>query len=124
MLKYFRKIPVYIKIYPDKVEISNIHTGETISKTALIKFSSNRMLVADFNIAEDLIRTGLKELRLSKYSLKILIQQMKSFEGGIFESERRILRDLGDMAGGFSVTIVEHTRVLSNDEALYFLQVD
>ena len=116
MFNPFQRIPVYIKIYPDKIEIVNIKTGQALSKVASTSFSSSRMLIAEFNVAENLIRDILNELGLSKRSLKLLIQQMKEFEGGICESEKRILADLGEQAGAVSIQIVNRTQVLSNEE--------
>lgn len=124
MINFFRRIPVYIKIYPDRVEITNIRSGETISKISNSKFSSDRMLVAEFSAAGILIRSILKELRLSTRSLKILIQQMKEFEGGMCESEKRLLRDLAEQAGGVVIFIVTRTTILSNEEMDEFLKIN
>lgn len=118
----FRSIPIYFKIYADKIEITNLGTGESLSKRALKKFSSSRMLIADYDSAEELSRSILKELGLSKRSLKILIQQMKIFEGGLCGSEKRILHDLGKQIGGDSVTIITNDKVLSSEEAIEILK--
>ena len=123
MLNIFRKVPVYVKIYHDKIEITNINTQQTISKTASTKFSSNRLLVAEFNVAEMLIREILKELGLSGRTLKILIQQMKEFEDSLSEVEKRVLRDLAEQAGGAVVYIINRTRVMSPEEIQGFLNL-
>jgi hypothetical protein len=112
-----------VKIYPDKIEITNINTQQTISKTSNTKFSSNRLLVAEFNIAHALIREIIKELGLSRRTLKVLIQQMKEFEGGLYETEKRALRDLGEQAGGRSVYIVNRTQIMSMEEIQGFLKL-
>jgi hypothetical protein len=123
MLNIFRAIPVYIKIYPDKIEITNINTRQTISKTSATKFSSPRLLVADFNAADTLIREILKELGLSRRTLKVWIQQMKAFEDGLLETEKRALRDLGELAGARSVYIINRTQILSNEEIQEMLKL-
>jgi hypothetical protein len=123
MLNIFRKVPVYVKIYHDKIEITNINTQQTISKTSNTKFSSNRLLVAEFNVAEMLIREILKELGLSRRTLKILIQQMKEFEDGLSEAEKRVLRDLAEQAGGAIVYIINRTRIMSSEEIQGFLNL-
>jgi len=116
MLNIFRKVPVYVKIYHDKIAITNINTQQTISKTSTIKFSSNRLLVAEFNVAEMLIREILKELGLSGRTLKILIQQMKEFEDGLSEAEKRVLRDLAEQAGGATVYIINRANIMTTEE--------
>ena len=123
MLNIFRTIPVYVKIYPDTIEITNINTQQTISRTSNIKFSSTHLLVTEFNIAETLIREMIKELGLSRRSLKVLIQQMKEFEGGLSETEKRALRDLGEQAGGRTVYIANRTKVMNNEEIQGFLKM-
>jgi len=123
MLNIFRAIPVYIKIYPDKIEITNIYTQQTVSKTANPAFSSSRLLVAEYSIAEALIREIIKELGLSRRTLKVLIQQMKEFEGGLYETEKRALRDLAEQAGGRSVYIINRTQIMSEEEIQGFLKL-
>jgi|SRR5687767_1422819 len=123
MLNIFRKVPVYVKIYHDKIAITNINTQQTISKTSTIKFSSNRLLVAEFNVAEMLIREILKELGLSGRTLKILIQQMKEFEDGLSEAEKRVLRDLAEQAGGATVYIINRANIMTTEEIQGFLNL-
>lgn len=123
MLNIFRKVPVYVKIYHDKIAITNINTQQTISKTSTIKFSSNRLLVAEFNVAEMLIREILKELGLSGRTLKILIQQMKEFEDGLSEAEKRVLRDLAEQAGGATVYIINRANIMTSEEIQGFLNL-
>jgi len=123
MLSIFRPIPVYVKIYPDKIEVINITTRETISKTSLTKFSSDRLLIAEYNIAEALLCEILKELKLSKRSLKVLIQQMKELEGGLSETEKRTLRDFAEQAGARSVYIINRTSSMTAEEIQDFLKL-
>ena len=123
MFNLFRAIPIYVKIYPDSIEITNLLTKQTISKASYSKFSSTRLLVAEFSIANALIREILNELVLSKRTLKVLIQQMKEFEGGLSETEKRTLRDLAEQAGGKSIYIVNRTKILSDEEIRGFLKL-
>jgi MreB/Mbl protein len=126
MLDFLKPASVYIKIFYNKVEITNLKTGETISRQALEPFSNKRLVVADFNVAELLIRSIVKELQLTKSfigrSLRIIIQQMENLEDGLSETEKRVLRDLSEQAGGAFVIIVEHTRPLSSNEAISELE--
>ncbi len=122
MINLLKKIPVYIKIYNNKIEITNLVTGDTVSGLPVKKFSTDRIVISDFNIIQELIRSLLKELFLIKsflpLQLKILMQQMEKVDGGLSELEKRGLRDLAEQAGGVYVALVDHTRKLSADEAL------
>ena len=100
--------------------------GETISRESAERFSTQRFIIADFNIADALIRNIINDLLPKKgifpRQTKILIQQVESVEGGLSEIEKRALRDLGEMAGGTTVILIEHFRTLSNAEASLALE--
>jgi hypothetical protein len=122
MLNIFKIIPVYAKIYNDKIEVTNLVTGDTIALNAFEKFSSSRIVLSNFNNAEMLLRNILQELGLSKKflspRLKVLMQIMENIEGGLSDMERRGLRDLAEQAGAADVYILEHNKKLSIQEAL------
>ena len=126
MFKFFLAAPVYIKIFNNKIEIKDLRTGKSISRESSSHFSNTRLLIADFNVAELFIRSLLEEVlspqRFFQRSLKVVIQPMEDFEGGLSESEKRILRDIGEQIGGVHVVLVENTRPLSEAEALSKLQ--
>lgn len=118
----FRPVRVYIKLMKDKVEITNLETSETVSVQAVRSFSSIRNIISNFSNAKNTIQAALNELGI-KHSLlgpnlKVLIQQLEGTEGGLSDIERRALRDIGEMAGGRKVFIVEHSTLLSKNEAL------
>lgn len=121
-MNLFKPIPVYIKVYRDKIEITNLATGETSSRRAIESFSNERLVVSNFNIASELIMIILKDLKIKNSflpaSLKVLIQQMEGFEGGLSDIEKRALRDLAEQAGGRSVFIATNTEALDREQAL------
>ncbi len=123
MFDFFKQIPVYIKISTNKIEITNLKTGETVSKTAMDAFSTSRIVVSSFINADSLIRSLLQELGLARQQLKVVIQQVESVEGGLADIEKRALRDLGEQAGGAHVILIEHTKILNSGEALSYLEM-
>lgn len=88
-------------------------------------FSTARIIVANFNVIDSLIREVVKELIKSKFvfqvQLKVLIQQIEEVDGGLTEIEKRALRNLAEQAGGTYVSLVDHSRKLSEEEALLVL---
>ena len=122
MFSLFKHIPVYIKISRNKIEVTNLHTGETLYRTASPAFSTDRLVMAHFNYAESLIRSTLKEMNFSKSLfppvLKMLIQQVEPVEEGLTEIEKRAYRDLAEQAGAVKAYLVEHFRPLSDHDAL------
>ena len=77
MFNFLNPVPVYIKLYTDKVEVTRLDTETTISRISDEKFSNERLVVANFYNADQIIRLVLKELLSSNSfiqpSLKVLI---------------------------------------------------
>lgn len=121
----FKTIKTYIKISRNKVEVINLETGESASRTATEPFSAERNLVANFHNASETVNAVLKDLGILKpvwRSKVILIQQIENIEGGLNDIEKRALRDLGEMANAKAVYLVEHDRPLTINEALLALE--
>jgi hypothetical protein len=123
---FFKRIPVYIKVYSNQIEVINLKSGETASRKALEPFSNQRLVLSDFNNASKLLRIVIDDLQLKTKifgsSFKALIQQMEKLEGGLSNIEKRALRDLAELSGASYVKIIEHTQNLSNQEALMELE--
>lgn len=118
----FKKKLLYIKVYKNKIEVTNLENGHTVSKNSLEKFSTDRIIVAKFNIAESLIREIIVELNLKKGifspQLNILIQQMERFEDGLSDIEARGYRDICEQAGATEIHLVDHNQKLSIRQAI------
>ena len=121
-MNLFKKTHFYVKIYFNKIEITNLDTAETITKSAIEKFSTKRIVIANFNIAELLLREGFNELKTKKGFLplghEVLMQQMEEFEDGISEIEKRALRDMAEQAGAMKVFLILETKKISVEEAM------
>ena len=117
---------IYIKLTKNKVEATNLETGETISRTAITSFSSTRNIVGNFNNAYTTVLTALEELGVRRNlfgtNFKVIIQQLEGTEGGLSDIEKRALRDIGEMVGGKKILIVEHSRPMTINEALLELE--
>jgi hypothetical protein len=110
----------------DKVEVTNLNTGETATESARESFSSTRNIVGKFNMAENTIKSAFQKLNIKRGlfppSMKVLIQQMEGIEGGFSDIEKRALRDLAEQVGANTVYLAEHTNRLSQDDALTILK--
>ena len=123
-------LPVYIKIKRNSVEVTNLETGESVKRTALQSFSTERILIGNFGNAEDTVRAGLDDLLPPKkllgiywrHSYKILIQQLQAMEGGLSELEIRAIPDLAEQSGGRKVYVLENDIPLTTDAAASYLK--
>jgi hypothetical protein len=122
MLTLFKPLPVYIKLFSNKIEVTDLNTGNSLIKVAVDQFSNERLVIANFQNADTLLRSALKELlKLRSFlqpSLKVVIQQMEKLEEGLSQVEIRALRDIAEMAGASHVKVIEHAKSLSQYEAL------
>ena len=121
MFNLFKKTPVYVKFYPDKIEMVNLKTGEQAVRIAVEPISTPHLLIAHFAKAEALCRELKKELKLSN-NLKVLMQQMVVQDGVLTETEKRALRDLAELMGATTVFIATNDQALTEAEARQVLE--
>ena len=121
MFGLLQKVPVHLKIYPDEIEITDLRNGHTIRRAAIQKFSSPRMLVAEFYLTEALAKSILTDLGIGGRVLKIAVQQMVDLGGGITNTEQRHLRDLCEHIGAADSIILLHTRAVPATEVMRLL---
>ena len=55
-LKFFQPIPIYLQFYKNKITVTRLDNGKTITRITDSPFSSERMILADFPNAEILVR--------------------------------------------------------------------
>ena len=118
----FKSLRIYIKIRRNNIEVTNLETGASSSKSAVNSFSSIRNVVSNFNNAGETVNATLDDLGIGQTffsrPLTVLIQQLEGTEGGLSDIEKRALRDLAEMAGGRKVVICEDSRPLTIADAL------
>ena len=124
-----KAIPLYIKMFTNKVDVLRLDTGKSISRPCSTKekFSSERVVIFNFNKAEVLLRSAIREVipsgsSIFSPSLNIVIQQMEKNEGGLADHEKRALKDLCEHAGAQKVQIVERQGELTQSEAILELK--
>lgn len=115
----FKPRKIYIQIKRNLVTIVNLDTEEEVTKIAVRPFSTQRVVLASFNPANETILSAIRELRLKTIfiALHALIHQLEGAEGGLSDIEKRALRDIAEMAGARKVYIYEGEEKLSNEQA-------
>lgn len=125
-MNFFKRQYFYIKLYYNKVEITHLNSGETITKNSLENFSTKRVVIANFNIIELLVRNCITELSQNYKALFtqniMLIQHVEVMEGGVTEIEKRAMRDICEQAGGVEVYLITNNKIISIDEAMQGLK--
>ncbi len=83
-------------------------------------FNNQRLLIADFNMAEKFIRDVFINNNLSTKNSIGIIQQMEMSEGGLSEVEKRILLELFSGIGIKKVHIDESLTDLTEKELIEY----
>ncbi|WP_341503685.1 hypothetical protein [Gallaecimonas sp. GXIMD4217] len=92
---------IMLKIYRDKMVLSG--DGRTITVEPQSPYSSQRLLVGNFDAAAGCLKEGadkLGALGLFKRGPSWTIQPMELVEGGLSQIEERILQELALAVGG------------------------
>ena len=115
---FFKSIKLYVKLYSNKIEITNLDNEQSICKNAANNFSTSRIVVSNFHNAHMLMQEILKELGVRKRfrTIKIVIQQMEKMEGGLSDIEKRAILDLAEQSGSIRTIILEHSNSLSIEQ--------
>lgn len=110
-----------VRISRDRIQVRHVESGRTVMRDAPRPFSSSRLLVAEFGSARNLLRQVVREVS-GGFGLApvLLIHPTEITEGGVSESEERLLLDLGYECGARDVAVVRED--LSDEAAMAFVR--
>ena len=117
MIELLKKIPIQVRFYSNEIEIKRLDTNNVLKRQAQFKFSTDRLIISDFNNAEILLSQLTKEITgnrsLSFNKIVMLIQQMIEFPDGISEIEKRAYRDLAEHAGAIQAIVLNDRKEIT-----------
>ena len=109
---------VYVKVFPNRFELKHIESGRSEVEVSSESFTTARLLVGKFSIAERVLKRGMKRLHEKRWfspSPIVVIQPMEKTDNGLSEVEERVLLELAAGAGARKVSIWVGNE-LSDDE--------
>lgn len=95
-----------IRLFENRVRVTNLETGGTIERAADIAFSSDRMLVADARLLCHLLRSVIIDLEGKRWTLawpSATIHPM----GELSPVERHVLTEMGEALGFAKVAFAD-----------------
>ncbi|MEW6647528.1 MAG: 1-pyrroline-5-carboxylate dehydrogenase [Pseudomonadota bacterium] len=120
MLRALFSNNIYIKVYANRFVLRKLGDGaRSVTVMADEPFTTERLLVGQFAVAEHLLKRGLTELVAGNWfapSPVVVIHPLEKVEGGLSEVEERIFRELAAGAGARKV-VLWLGRELSDAEA-------
>lgn len=107
---------IYVKIYENRVHIRNINDRKEIELTATSPFTTERLLVGNFTVAQTLLKKGLKIVMGKKFfAPTVLMHPIEKVDGGLSQVEERVLKDLAIIAGAQKVFVRVGPELNDND---------
>ncbi len=114
------KATVYVQIHKNQFDMKYIEEQKDTSLTAFPPFSTQRMLVGEYGVAEHLFKKGVKELIGSVWIpplFRIIIHPIEMTEGGLCQVEDRVFQQLASSMQPRTIKIHVGGE-LSDDEVL------
>lgn len=95
---------LYLRIACNHLHLTHLESARVAILEADPPFSNQRLLVAEFSIADRMIKAAVQSLMPKRLAFlnaapKLLIQPLERLEGGLSQVEQRILMELGMGAG-------------------------
>jgi hypothetical protein len=107
----------YVKISINTIEVIDVVSGRSIKEMSNVPFSNERLLFAEFDIAEVFIKRLVVKLNGKLRTSFFLVHPVELNEGGVSSTEKRIFEESFERANGRLVVIWEG-KELSNKEVL------
>lgn len=101
---------LYVRITRNCMRVRHIESGREVSLDAAQPFTNSRLLVAGFSAAQRLLKQGIGEAA-GRFGLapEIIIRPAEMMDGGLSESDERLLLDLGYGTGAQYVAVATDT---------------
>lgn len=121
------KSTVYVRLMKNRLEITHVDSGRTISADATIPFSNDRLLIAENIPAERFGKELIAELLLHNKKLfnrpiRMVLQPVDPEIKEITAVERMIYHDFAFHSGARYIWLCEHQRPMSAEEVFDFIK--
>ncbi len=118
MLSKFITQILYVKIKENSLTIKSVKSGETIALKATTPFSTKRLLIAEFSIAQKLLQSGIERLNKSFIKPIVIAHPLENIDDKLSEVEEKIFKELILSAGAREVKL-HIGRELSSEELMH-----
>jgi rod shape-determining protein MreB and related proteins len=100
--------PIYVRVRKNQFRVRNLESAKEVTFDAQPSFTTARLLIGQFQVAENLLKRAVKEISkggIFAVSPQVLIQPLEMLEGGLSEIEERALREVAIGAGASKVVV-------------------
>ena len=99
---------IYIRVSRNQFRVRNVDSGADATTVASIPFSTQRLLVGQFQAAVDALKQALSQVVKSGFmapSPQAVMHPLEMIDGGLCEIEDRTLRELAIGAGAAKAVV-------------------
>lgn len=119
--RFAPKHTLYIRLFKNQGEIKHLESGNSITKKAVPRYSNDRLIISDINLAEAFYRDLIRELLNTKNSpfekgLRIILQPIDNEIKEISDSESRIYQDFAYNIGAREYFLCRHQNILTSED--------
>lgn len=108
MVKQLLSNTIYVKVTKNQFWVRHIESQKEVIETALEPFTTKRLLIGEFSIAENHLKRAIKKVYEGKWfsaSPVVIIHPMEMIEGGLSQIEERAMVELAAGAGARKVMV-------------------
>ena len=107
---------IYVKIYENRIHIRNIDDRKEIELSATSPFTTERLLIGNFTVAQTLLTKGIKIVMGKKFFPPIILMHpIDKTDGGLSQVEERVLKDLAIIVGAQKAVLWDGHELTDND---------
>lgn len=105
MLSIFKTPIYYVQIKKNFFHVRCVNTAQSIELFATTPFSTNRLLIGQFTVAEELLKKAFAHFSKSLVSPKVVMHPLEMIDETLSEVEEKVLREVALSAGARDVKL-------------------
>ena len=98
----------YVRVKKNQFHVRHIESGKEATFDAQPPFTTTRLLIGEFGVADALLKRAFREMLKTKFfapSPHVLMHPLEMLEGGLSEIELRILKEVALGAGAIKAQV-------------------
>ena len=99
---------LYVRVARNELRVKHLESGKTLTVVPPEPFTTQRLLVGRFDVAQHALRKALRELAgggLLALAPAVVMHPLEMIEGGLSQVEERIMREMAIGAGARKVAV-------------------
>jgi hypothetical protein len=105
MISLFKTPTYYVQIRKDSLSVRCANTGESVTLDASTPFSTKRLLIGEFTVAERLLQEAFSHFPKSLIRPITVMHPLEMVDETLSEVEEKVLREVAMAAGARDVKI-------------------